>query len=66
MSLYFLHRFQWFRRFVGGRWEFWHIGICNAYLWLRIPAQEPDDRYQPCSIGPRIAREDYPRTRFTP
>jgi hypothetical protein len=56
----FLHRFRWFRRLHGGRWELWHIGICNADIWLRIDASEPDNRYQPCSIGPRMAREDYP------
>lgn len=56
----FLSRYQWFRRWVGGRWELWAIPMCESIMWLRIPMHEPDDRYQPCSSGPRIAREDYP------
>lgn len=56
----YLSRFQWFRRFIGGRWELWYIPPCRALLWLEIDPKEPDNRYQPCSTGPRIDREDYP------
>lgn len=52
-------RFRWYRKLHGGRWELWFIEICNAYVWLRIEEGLPDDRHQPCSIGPREAREDY-------
>lgn len=58
--IYGLSKFKWYRRWYGGRWELWNIGICHANIWLRINASEPDDRYQPCSVGPRISREDYP------
>lgn len=51
--------YQWYRRFVGGRWERWYIDVCRARLWLRIPTHEADDRWQACSVGPRVAREDY-------
>ena len=59
MIFSFLTRYQWFRRWVGGRWELWCIPVCNALVWLQIADDQPDDRYQPCSSGPRIAREDW-------
>lgn len=56
---YWTYKYQWARKMIGGRWELWFIDICHASLWLKIPENEPDDRYQPCSVGPRMAREDY-------
>lgn len=52
-----LSRYQWCRKWYGGRWELWHIGICNADIWLRIPMNYSTDYRQPCSVGPRIAQE---------
>jgi uncharacterized protein YchJ len=57
---FFLANYSWFRQAHGGRLDRWFIGICNSRLWLFIEPNEPDDRYQPCSVGPRLAREDYP------
>lgn len=59
VSPYFFRNYQWYRKYIGGRWEKWHIGICHADMWLAIHVDAPDDRYQPCSIGPQLAREDY-------
>lgn len=55
----FLSHFRWFRRLMGGRWELWYIDVCKANIWLQIDRREPDNRWQPCSVGPRLAREDY-------
>lgn len=52
--------FRWFRRWHGGRWELWDIDLCMATIWLRINPALPDDHRQPCSWGPRLAREDWP------
>lgn len=61
MIEHWLSKFRWGRKFLGGRWELWYIGICHSKVWLRIAESAPDDLYQACSIGPRIAREDYPK-----
>jgi hypothetical protein len=53
-------QYPWYRRLHGGRWERWAIDICQANIWLRIPEHWPDNHRQACSIGPRLAREDYP------
>jgi len=54
-----LSKYQRCRKWYGGRWELWYIGICSAHIWLTIPKEKPDNYRQPCSIGPRIAREDW-------
>lgn len=59
MYSFFAH-YQWYRKAHGGRWEQWWIPICAGRVWLRIDAGVPDDHRQPCSEGPRLAREDYP------
>ncbi len=55
-----LGRFQWYRRWCGGRWECHWIEICGGFIWLdmRPDCKWPEWR-QPCSRGtPTI--EDYP------
>lgn len=54
-----LSNYRWYRKYYSGRWELWFIDICHAELWLTIGADKPDNYRQPCSFGPRIAREDY-------
>lgn len=56
---YYLKHFQWYRRWHGGRWEYWWIEICASYMWLTMRADLPDDYREPCSAGPRLAREDW-------
>jgi len=57
---YFLHRYRWYRRAYGGRWELHYIDICDSDIWL---AMHPDRKWpeyrQPCSIGAPVI-EDYP------
>jgi hypothetical protein len=55
-----LARFQWYRRWIGGRWEKHHIDICNAFIWLHMSPERcwPDYR-QPYSVGTPVI-EDYP------
>jgi hypothetical protein len=55
----FLSGYRWYRKFHGGRWELWWIPICASAIWLEIHHDLPDDYRQPCSEGPRIAREDW-------
>ena len=30
-------RFKWYRKWYGGRWEFWYIEMCCADMWLHMP-----------------------------
>lgn len=55
-----LSRFQWYRRWYGGRWERHFIDACLAFIWLPMTPPRIWPAYrQPCSIGtPTI--EDYP------
>lgn len=57
-----LSRFQWYRRWYGGRWERHWIDICGSYIWLDMdddPARQWPAYRQPCSFGaPTI--EDHP------
>lgn len=54
-------RFQWYRRWFGGRWELHWIDICGAYIWLPM-SSDPQRQWpayrQPCSVGAPII-EDY-------
>ena len=54
-------RFQWYRRWYGGRWERHWIDVCGGFIWLEMHPERCWPEYrQPCSRGtPTI--EDYPR-----
>lgn len=64
---FFLHhflsqRFQWYRRWHGGRWERHFIDVCDADIWLPMsndPARQWPAYRQPCSVGDPVI-EDYP------
>lgn len=57
---YHLARFQWYRRWYGGRWEYHFIDICRASMWLDMhPARCWPAYRQPCSVGSPVI-EDYP------
>lgn len=53
-------RWQWYRRWYGGRWEYHFIDICHSSMWLDMaPNKHWPDYREPCSHGtPTI--EDYP------
>ena len=53
-------KFQWYRRWFGGRWERHYIDICHSFIWLDMRQDRKYPEYrQPCSFGtPQI--EDYP------
>lgn len=57
---YLLGRYQWYRRWFGGRWEHHWIDICGNSMWLDMhPERKWPEWRQPCSHGtPTI--EDYP------
>lgn len=60
-----LGRFQWYRRWYGGRWERHWIDVCGGYIWMD---KQPDRCWptyrQPCSFGtPEI--EDHPTREAT-
>lgn len=55
-------RFQWYRRWYGGRWELHFIDICNSDIWLSMssnPLRQWPAYRQPCSVGYPLI-EDYP------
>jgi hypothetical protein len=55
-------RFRWYRRYIGGRWEYHFIDICTASMWLPMNPQRCWPEYrQPCSVGAPIV-EDWPST----
>jgi hypothetical protein len=59
---YLLKRFQWYRRWYGGRWEYHWIDICGTAMWLPMsnnPARQWPAYRQPCSFGAPII-EDWP------
>ena len=56
---YHLRRYQWYRRWHGGRWEYHFIDICRSHMWLNMrPDRKWPDYRQPCSVGAPIV-EDY-------
>lgn len=59
LALCYFSKYQWYRKFYGGRWELWWIGICASAIWLDMRSDLPDDYRQPCSEGQRMAREDW-------
>ena len=55
-----LNKYQWFRRWYGGRWERHFIDVCMTFIWLPMDQKRKWPAYrQPCSIGTPII-EDYP------
>ena len=57
---YWLCRFQWYRRWYGGRWEHHWIDICDCAMWLDMHHDRKWPEWvQPCSSGIPII-EDYP------
>lgn len=59
---HFLGRFQWYRRWYGGRWENHWIDICGSFIWLPMsnaPERQWPAYRQPCSFGAPLI-EDYP------
>ena len=57
---YFLKRFQCYRRWHGGRWEYHWIEICRSYMWLEMRSDRCWPAYrQPCSCGTPLI-EDWP------
>lgn len=55
-----LSRFQWYRRWHGGRWEYHWIEICGSFIWLDMdPDRKWPEYVQPCSRGTPLI-EDYP------
>lgn len=57
-----LSRWQWFRRWRGGRWELHLIDICHSAIWLHMsdnPARQWPAYRQPCSVGAPLI-EDWP------
>lgn len=48
----FLSGFQWYRKWYGGRWEYYYIEICHGSLWLDMKPDRKWPNYrQPCSRG---------------
>lgn len=57
---HFLGRFQWYRRWHGGRWEYHWIEVCCSYMWLEMRSDRCWPAYrQPCSRGTPLI-EDWP------
>lgn len=60
-----LNRYQWYRRWHGGRWERHYIDICHCFIWLEMTPPKCWPAYrQPCSVGAPLV-EDWPTTQHT-
>lgn len=56
--MHHLSKYQWYRKWYGGRWEYHCIDICHGFLWLHMtpPNVWPDYR-QPCSVGAPVVED---------
>ena len=51
-------RYQWYRRWYGGRWEYHWIDICCSAMWLEMTPPRIWPAYrQPCSVGTPIVED---------
>jgi len=57
---HFLSNFKWYRKWHGGRWEYWYVDICKSMIWHDIKKDEQGyPNRPPCCFGTPII-EDYP------
>lgn len=57
---YFFDKYQWYRKWHGGRWELWWVDICKSEQWYNLPPNKCYPNYRPpCCFGTPII-EDYP------
>ena len=55
-------KYQWYRKWYGGRWEYHFIHVCGASMWLDMTRPRVWPKWvQPCSHGTPII-EDWPDT----
>jgi hypothetical protein len=58
---HFFGRYRWYRKWYGGRWEYWWIDICQSFLWLDMYSDRCWPAYrQPCGYGEPLI-EDWPK-----
>lgn len=55
-----LSRFQWYRKWYGGRWERWYIEMCHSVMWLNMRRDRCYPEFVPCSGRCTPTIEDYP------
>ena len=62
---YLLSKYQWYRRWYGGRWEYHWISVTTSAMWLEMqPGKCWPEYRQPCSMGTPIV-EDWPNDEMT-
>ena len=44
-----LSRFQWYRRWYGGIWEYWYIEMCYNSMWLDMSPEHCYPKQYPCT-----------------
>jgi len=55
--------YKWCRKYIGGYWELWYIGICND-IWFHIDFKEGYNNFRPgCGFGTPFC-EYYPMNYF--
>lgn len=54
---YPLSKFQWYRKWYGGRWERWYIEVCHSDIWFHEKSLYKGQR--PCSARGTPIIEDY-------
>jgi hypothetical protein len=54
-----LSRFKWYRRWYGGRWEYWFIEMCLSSMWLNMSRDYCWPEHGPCSGRGTPVIEDY-------
>lgn len=57
---YPLSRFQWYRKWYGGRWEYWYIELCYSFVWIRRDPGHYYPTHYPCSGRGTPIIEDWP------
>lgn len=55
-----LSRFQWYRKWYGGRWEYWFVEMCMSAMWLNMRRTYCWPEHGPCSGRGTPIIEDYP------
>jgi hypothetical protein len=54
-----LSRFKWYRKWYGGRWEYWFIEMCMSAMWLEMKRTHCWPEFGPCSGRGTPTIEDY-------
>jgi hypothetical protein len=47
-----IERFRWYRKWIGGHWEFWYIDFpVTAEIWFHLPECSTATKNRPSSLA---------------